>query len=133
MKRKQVFVFGNPELPADSLPLRLLPSLRKRFPDVSFLFLDPNEEWDPPDPLIVVDTVVGVPEVHTFRGLKEFGAAPTVSMHDFDALFNLRYLAKLGRLGEVTVVGVPPAMSDGAALDGVSGEITALFASSKNA
>ena len=43
MKGKQVFVFGNPELPADSLPLRMLPSLREQFPDVIFRFLDPHQ------------------------------------------------------------------------------------------
>ncbi|OGZ06776.1 MAG: hypothetical protein A3C93_02370 [Candidatus Lloydbacteria bacterium RIFCSPHIGHO2_02_FULL_54_17] len=123
MKGKQVFVFGNPELPADSLPIRLLPSLRERFSDVSFLFLDPNEEWEPPDPLVVIDTVVGIRDVRIFEGIDVFTAAPTVSMHDFDALFNLRYLAKLGKLGRVIVIGVPPELSADAALPAVVSEL----------
>ena len=28
-------------------------------------------------------------------------------MHDFDLAFQLRYLKKLGKLGEITIVGIP--------------------------
>ena len=122
-----IFVFGNPDLGMDSVPLRILPRLRERFSDIDFLFLDPNEEWEIPDPLIVIDTVVGISGVQVFHGLGEFGAAPTVSVHDFDALFNLRYLAKLGKLGEVTIIGIPPHMSENDAFNGVSSEIKRLF------
>lgn len=126
MKGNKVFVFGNPDLGMDSIPLRILPRLRERFPVVDFLVLDPNEEWDPPDPLLVLDTVLGVPEVTVFRGIASFSAVPTVSLHDFDALTNLRYLAKLGKLGEVTVIGVPPEYSEDAAFQGVARELALL-------
>jgi hypothetical protein len=33
--------------------------------------------------------------------------SPRASVHDFDLVFQLKYLKKLGKLGEVTVVGVP--------------------------
>lgn len=104
----RIHIFGNPDITMDSLPLRLLPELQKRFPDADFRVLDPNEEWEIPDPFIAIDTVVGVPDVHLFTSLDEFNASPTVSVHDFDALFQLRYLAKLGKLKGVRIIGIPP-------------------------
>jgi hypothetical protein len=108
MTSPTIHVFGNPDIAIDSLPLRILPLLSEQFPSISFVTLDPNEEWDIPDPFIVIDTVFGLDDIHMFRSLDEFGRAPTVSVHDFDALFNLRYLAKLGKLKGVCVIGVPP-------------------------
>lgn len=102
-----IHVFGNTDITMDSLPLRLLPELKKEFPDIEFRTLDPNEEWEIPDPFILIDTVVGIPDVHIFRSLDEFDTSPTVSVHDFDALFNLRYLKKLGKLKDMFIVGVP--------------------------
>ncbi|HSE34789.1 MAG TPA: hypothetical protein VLB83_01570 [Candidatus Paceibacterota bacterium] len=108
----RIHVFGNPDIAMDALPLRILPVLRARAPEIDFRTLDPNEEWDLVDPFVVIDTVVGIPSVHIFRSLDEFAAAPTVSVHDFDALFNLRYLKKLGKLGEVRILGLSPEISE---------------------
>ncbi len=96
----------------DAMPLRLLPRLSLEFPDVRFTALDPNEEWNILDPFVLVDTVVGLSDIHAFHSLDEFAVSPTVSMHDFDALFNLRYLAKLGKLKGVIIIGIPPGMAE---------------------
>lgn len=112
----KVHVFGNPDIAMDALPLRILPALREQFPNGDFRTLDPNEEWEIPDPFIVIDTVVGIHGGHLFRSLDEFSAAPAVSVHDFDALFNLRYLKKLGRLGEVRIIGLASELSEDAAI-----------------
>ena len=103
----RVYIFGNPDLPEDSLPLQLLPTLRKNFPDIKFEALDPNEEWDPPEELTVIDTVVGINEVTVYDNLETFSNTPRVTMHDFDALTNLRYLQKLGKIKKVKIIGVP--------------------------
>jgi hypothetical protein len=107
-----VYVFGNPDLPADSLPLRILPELEKRLPHVQFVAKDPNEEWDVPEKLVVIDTVEGINEVTIFDDLTKFAAAPRVTMHDFDALTNLRYLQKLGKLKKVKIIGIPVVMPE---------------------
>jgi hypothetical protein len=117
MERKtRVHVFGNRELGFDSLPLRLIPKLREAFPGVEFVELDPNEEWNIPNPFLIIDTVQGIRDIRVFHGLDEFDAAPTISAHDFDALFNLRYLAKLGKLKRVIIIGVPLDIDETAAL-----------------
>ena len=79
----------------------------------------PNEEWDVPERLIVIDTVKGIDQVQVFHGLETFSRAPRVSMHDFDALTQMRLLQKLGKLKEVTIIGVPPEIDEAEALKSV--------------
>ena len=115
-----VFVFGNPDLPADSLPLRILPSLKERCPSVVFKVQDPNEEWEAPEELTVIDTVLGINEAKVFDDLEYFENAPRVSLHDFDAVTYLRYLQKLGRIRKIKIIGLPPTISEDEALDSVA-------------
>jgi len=107
-----IFIFGNPNLEIDSLPLRVLPALKKHFPDIDFIILDPNEEWKIPDEMVMIDTVVGIKELTIFNDLKHFIEAPRVSVHDFDAFFNLIYLQKLGKLKKIKIFGIPPEMTE---------------------
>ena len=111
-----IYVFGNPDLPQDSLPLRLLPQLRKRLPQHEFAVQDPHEEWSSPPELTVIDTVLGIAEPRVFGSLAEFEQAPRLTVHDFDALTNLRWLQKLGRLQGVRVLGLPPDLGPDRAL-----------------
>lgn len=120
-----IFVFGNPDLDFDSLPLKILPRLRERFSDIQFITVDPNEEWDMPEDVVVIDTVVGIEKVMMLDGLEKFVAAPRVTMHDFDALAQLRYLQKLGKIKKVTVIGIPPTISESKAFEEVSAMLSA--------
>ena len=115
-----VFVFGNPDLPADSLSLRILPALKKRCPGVIFKVRDPNEEWEAPEELTIIDTVVGIDEVKIFDGLEDFENTPRVSLHDFDAITNLRYLQKLGKIRKIKIIGISPTMSEEEAANSVA-------------
>jgi hypothetical protein len=116
----KVFVFGNPDVAGDSLPLKILPRLQKEFPNIVFETLDPNEEWDIPENLVIIDTVVGIKDVTIFDSLNAFESAPRVSLHDFDAYANLRLLAKLGKLKKIKIIGVPPEMQERIAFEKVS-------------
>lgn len=115
-----IFVFGNPDLVMDSLPLQLLPDLKERFPEHEFIVKDPNEDWDTSEPFVVIDTVVGLPEITVFDTLKAFESVPRISMHDFDALTNLRFLEKLGKLPKIKIIGIPPMISAKDALESIS-------------
>lgn len=119
MKIETIFIFGNPELAMDSLPLKILPELQKAFPAISFEVKDPNEEWDVPEELTIIDTVVGIKEVVVFDDLDAFAGAPQMTMHDFDALANLKYLKKLGKLKNIRIIGVPPDMEEKRAVESV--------------
>lgn len=118
--KKIVYVFGNTELKCDSLPIEMVPELRKRCVECDFQIKDPVEEWDVPEDLWVLDTVLGLKDVHVFCGLDEFTQFPKVTVHDYDALSNLLLLKKLGRLKNITIIGVPPNMQKEHVLDSIS-------------
>ncbi len=110
-KYMKIYVFGNPEIENDSLPLKILPELQKNFPNIRFEIKDPNEEWELPEELAIIDTVLGIDDIKVFEDLKRFSKSPNVSLHDFDAYSNLRYLEKLGRLKKIKIIGVPMIIS----------------------
>ena len=116
----EIYVFGNPEIENDSLPLKILPELQKNFPEIKFEIKDPNEEWETPEELTIIDTVLGIEEVKIFEDLKNFSKAPNVSLHDFDAYSNLKYLEKLGRLKKIKIIGIPPIISQEKAVKEIS-------------
>lgn len=123
----EIWIFGNPDDAADNLPLRLLPKLRKVFPNAQFIPLDPNEDREPPaDRLIVLDTAHGIKRVKMFSSLDAFEPAPRVTLHDFDAYAHLKLLEKLKKLPLTTIIGVPANYDEAKALDEV---IAALRAS----
>lgn len=122
----RVFVFGNPDIADDSLPLDILPELKKRLPNMQWQHLDPNEEWDVPTRLVAIDTVVGIDRVTVFHNLEKFQSSPNCTLHDFDALAQLRLLQKLGKLQRVTIVGVPPMLDAGRAVAEVAAALAAI-------
>ncbi|MFA4873221.1 MAG: hypothetical protein WC659_04785 [Patescibacteria group bacterium] len=108
-----ITVFGNPLLEEDSLPLRILPELQKRFPEITFEVKDPTEECIPPEnPWWIIDTVKGIKDVSCFESLDAFAAAlktrSNVSLHDFDLGLHLLLLKKINPDLEVRIIGVPP-------------------------
>lgn len=114
--KKHIFIFGNPDLDFDSLPLKILPSLKAKFPGINFEIKDPNEELDIPEELIIIDTVEGIGKVQIFDDLEKFTSHPHVSLHDFDLYSQLKYLKKLGKLKEIKIIGIPPTISEKEAL-----------------
>jgi len=114
----KVFVFGNPDLDFDSLPMLLLPELQKKLPEIDFEIKDPNEEWEVSESeLIIIDTVVGIDKPTVFENLENFSAPPRVSAHDFDAYTNLKYLQKLGKIKKIEIIGLPSMISKDVAIE----------------
>lgn len=119
-----VVVIGNPDIRGDSLPLRILPELQRRFPAIRMLVWDPNEEWGFGERAIVIDTVFGIDRVTVFPDLTAFLAPPRITTHDADALLVLRALEKLGIVNEVHIIGIPPTISEGEAIEEVGTILT---------
>jgi hypothetical protein len=109
--KNTVLVLGNPDFEPDSLPLRILPELRKKLPEIDFFHADPNETWDISGDITVIDTGINLTEPRIFESLDAFEDSPRVSMHDFDALANLKLMQKLGKIGEVRILALPPGSS----------------------
>lgn len=115
-----ILVFGNPLLQEDSLPLKLIPDLKKSFPNFNFLDLDPTENLeDYGRNLTIIDTIVGIEKVTVFNSLDDFKDNKVISMHDFDLLYNLKLLKKLDKLDSVKIIGIPVEATKEEALDGI--------------
>src|SRR3989338_1061090 len=113
----KIFVFGNPEFEEDNLPLKILPLLKKKFPEIDFEIKDPNEEWGSEENNTVIDTVLGITDVAIFKNLSEFKKAPRFGMHYFGALSNILHLQKIGKIKKTVVIGLPKALPEKEALE----------------
>ena len=115
---RKIYVFGNPLLPFDSLPLKLIPELKKRFPKIEFLTIDPNENLKPINKeLIIIDTVADIEKVTIFKDLKRLKTEKIYSAHDLDLAFNLKILEKIGELKNTVIFGVPQNIKKSEALE----------------
>lgn len=118
-KQKTVLVLGNEFEDIDALPIKILPRLQKQLPTIDFLLFDPTEEL-PPDigeEMILIDTVVGLQTITVFHTLEEFSLSPRVTVHDFDLPLFLGMLKKLGKLNDITIIGLPPNFGEEEAIE----------------
>ena len=126
--KRRIFVFGNPRVRADSLPLWILPKLRKRFPKIEFVVADPTEMLDySGEEVWILDSATGIADLTIFEHLSAFQSSPHVSVHDYDLALELKLLQKLGKLGKVRIVALPTTMGESEALARVSSCLTSLF------
>lgn len=110
---KKVSVFGNPLVDKDSLPLKILPKLKKKFPDIDFVIEDPTETLDPPrGEWWILDSVEGINDVTVLDDLSKLDFTNRVSVHDYDLSFDLKLLQKLGKLGRFNIIAIPITMNE---------------------
>ena len=107
----KVYVFGNEDVPEDSKAIEVARKMDRAIDGVSFVFVGPNEDVPFADEgrVVILDAVHGIQDVELIEGdrIDALILAPRGSVHDFDLAFQLRYLKKIGKLGDVTIVGVP--------------------------
>ncbi len=107
-KRKIIYIFGNPMLDFDNLPLKLAPQLKKIFPEIDFMIADPNENLKPVNrELVIIDSVEGIEKVTLIENLDQLKIEKRYSLHDLGLAFNLKLLQKIGKLEKVKILGVP--------------------------
>ncbi len=120
-----VSVFGNPDLSSDSVPVQLVPKLRRRFPDIRFVVEDPNEidlpkhgKW------VILDTVRGLERV-SWLSVDDIARSRNAGMtaHDYDLSTLLLLAKKLDASFEPSILGVPEGMSEERALSEVIREL----------
>ena len=106
-----IYVCGNPLVKEDSLPLRILPELQKRFPGINFVEFEPTEDLPQEDNLVIIDTVINAKDVMIIDDIDKFVQTKALSLHDFDLGLNLKLAKKLGKIKSVKIIGVPPKSS----------------------
>jgi Ni,Fe-hydrogenase maturation factor len=111
MDPMRVYVFGNEYVAADKRAIEVARELEKTLEGVLFVFVNPNEDLPFVDErrVLILDTVQGIRDVSLIEGdsIDALILSPRGSVHDFDLAFQLRYLKKLNKLGEVSIIGVP--------------------------
>ena len=117
-KTVSVSVFGNPDLAGDNVPVKLVPKLRERFPDIRFSIEDPNEidlpkrgKW------IILDAVRGLDNV-SWISVDDIARSRNAGMtaHDYDLSTLLLLAKKLDPSFEPHILGVPEGISEEQAL-----------------
>ena len=107
----KVYVFGNKDLGLDNKAFVAQKKLGAMFPQIEFVEVEPNADLPFEDGarVYIMDTVEGIDEPVLIEDgdLAKLINTDSVSVHDFDLGFQLKYLKKLGKLGNVTILGLP--------------------------
>jgi hypothetical protein len=125
-----IYACGNPLLEKDSLPLLMLPELRKLHKTVVFSEFDPTEELPQEKELILIDTVINAKDIMLIQDIDAFAETRPVSLHDFDLGIGLKLARKAGLLEKATIIGVPPEMPKNKAVRKASRLIASLLSGS---
>ena len=119
-RKKRIFVFGNPLVDSDALPIKLLPKLQKRFPNVECIIADPTELLEYGKDVWILDTAEGIEKVVVLNDISKLNLPKRLSVHDYDLNVDLHLLQKLGKLQNVKIIAVPMEMEEKEALERVS-------------
>ncbi len=107
----KIYVFGNQDYRLDNLAVKISRRLQKEIDGVEFIFVSQNEDvpFAGQNKIVIMDIVEGLkgPKLILDSELEKLILAPRTSVHDWDLGFQIKYLKKLGKLGKVTVIGLP--------------------------
>jgi Ni,Fe-hydrogenase maturation factor len=120
----KIYVLGNPLVKEDSLPVKLIPLLKKAFPDIEFIEFEPTEDFPKEKELVILDTVINAKEVCLITDIDKIISGKAVSLHDFDLGYNLKLMKKFGMIESVKIIGVPPGIKEKDAIKSIRKIIT---------
>ncbi len=107
----KVYVFGNKDSPIDKKAFSVARKLKTVFPQIEFVEVGMNADlpFELNDPAIIIDTIDGIDKVELIKNcdLDKLINTRSSSVHDFDLGFQLKYLNKLGKLGNIAIIGIP--------------------------
>jgi Ni,Fe-hydrogenase maturation factor len=105
----KIYVFGNPDEPNDNAAFKVAKKFAQ--PNVEFIIVNPNQDlpFENESEVVLMDVVDGINKVKLIEGdnIDRLVLSPSVSAHDYDLGFQLKYLKKLGKLGDVKIIGLP--------------------------
>ncbi|MBN2367506.1 hypothetical protein JXC34_00680 [Candidatus Woesearchaeota archaeon] len=104
----KIYILGNLLVDEDSLPVKLIPKLKKALPGHEFIELDPSEDFPKQKELTMIDTVINAKEVSLITDIDKIQLDNVCSLHDFDLGYNLKLMKKFGMIEKVNIIGIPP-------------------------
>jgi len=108
MKQFKILVFGNPRVKSDSIPLKILPRLKKQFPEIKFEAMDPTEIINQnEEELWILDTVQGIDDVKIIDDPSVFENQSKMGVHDYDLVLDFNLLLKLDKVKKIKVIAIP--------------------------
>ena len=109
---KTVYVSGNPLVKEDSVPIKMMQKLQKKYPKIVFKELDPTDNLPEEKRLHIIDTVIGIDDVKIITDIDKIVTGKVYSLHDFDLGFTLKLMKKAGKLQSVKIIGIPAGMDE---------------------
>lgn len=107
----KVYYFGNQDYNFDNAAYSVVAEFRSKFEQIEFIEVKPNEDlpFVNGEDVVLLDTVADIktPKLFIDIDFQKIQLPPRTSAHDFDLGFQLKYLKKLGKIGKVTIVGLP--------------------------
>ena len=92
----KVYLFGNKDLSLDNKAFVARKKLSDVFPQIEFIEVEPNADlpFEPDEQIYIMDTVEGIeePELIVDSDIDKLINTGSVSVHDFDLGFQLKYL-----------------------------------------
>ncbi len=105
----KISVFGNQDLEQDNAAIKLIPWLKKKYPESDIKIEDPAEGLKPPPAggWIIVDACEGINKIIEFEDLDKFESLRRVGVHDYEVMTELKLLKKLGKIKKLKIIAVP--------------------------
>jgi Ni,Fe-hydrogenase maturation factor len=107
----KVYVFGNEDFEGDNRTFDVAKRLEQTLKNIEFIKVKPNEDVPFIDEkfVVILDAIEGIDKIMEVGDddLDKLILSPRSSAHDYDLGFQIKYLKKLGKLGKVTIVGLP--------------------------
>ncbi|MDO8537352.1 MAG: hypothetical protein Q7S21_00545 [archaeon] len=124
---QKIFIAGNLLIKEDSIALKIMPKLQKKFPNIEFIELEPTDNFPEERILTIIDAVQGINEIKIIEDIDKITFQKSFSLHDFDLGANLKLLKKAGKLEAVKIIGIPMQWKEKQAFEEISKEIEKLF------
>lgn len=103
-----ISIFGNVFDSKDSILVKLKPKLEKKFPQITFLHQDPVEDlFIPSDEWTILDSALGIQDLHIFHDLSKFEKNDNLSVHGYDLYLELKLLQKIKKLPHLNIIVIP--------------------------
>jgi len=109
MPKHRVLVFGNRLINNDSVPLMLIPTLKKEFPDIDFMEFDSIEDIENEGSIIyILDSVENIDKVTIIRDIDRIEISKHLyTMHDMDLGYMLKLMQKVNMIDDIVIFGIP--------------------------